>query len=140
MNFNIVGINHIGLAPKDPQQTKLFFSEALGLPFKGKEEVKDQKVNTLMFSSDHNKKASNLEILVPTDEASVIQKFLDKRGSGIHHVALTVDNINNAIEHLESKGINMIDSAPRTGAHNTLVAFVHPRSTGGILVELVQEQ
>ena len=141
MSFKITGLNHIGLAPKDPAKSKYFFEVLLKLPLEGEELVSDQKVNTVMFSSSktNNTPATRLEILEPTDDDSPIKKFLDKKGSGIHHLALTVDNIDAAISHLLSFDIEMIDKSPRNGAHNTKIAFVHPRATGGLLVEIVEQ-
>ncbi len=89
-------------------------------------------------ASAADKKGSRLEILMPTG-AGPIQKFIDNRRSGIHHIALRVDNLQNAIDYCIREGIQMIDTAARPGAHQTKVAFVHPKSTGGILFEFVEE-
>jgi methylmalonyl-CoA/ethylmalonyl-CoA epimerase len=142
MAFKVLGLNHIGLAPKDSEKAQHFFNVLLNLPNEGAEEVSDQNVNTIMFSSSQTGTAepTRLEILEPTDESSPIQKFLDKKGSGIHHMALSVDDVKSAIAHLTANDIEMIDTTPRAGAHNTKIAFVHPRSAGGLLVELVEQQ
>lgn len=142
MSFKVIGLNHIGLAPKDSKVASHFFKTLLELPLEGEEEVSSQKVNTIMFSStaeSQNPAATRLEILEPTSSDSPIQKFLDKKGSGVHHLALTVTNVQAAIDHLLKNEIIMIDESPRPGAHNTSIAFVHPKSTGGLLVELVQQ-
>lgn len=136
--FTIRGVNHIGLAPKDPERARWFFEIALGLNHLGDERVLEQKVDTRMF--DTEAVSTRLEILVPTAPGEgAIGKFLEKKGSGIHHVALAVDDVASAIAHLMKLGVKMIDETPRAGAHNTNIAFVHPEATGGLLVELVQE-
>lgn len=134
--MKVLRINHLGLAPQKPDVTKSFFGDILGLPLQGEEQVDDQKVHVSFFSCGE----SRLESLTPTDAASPIAKFLEKKGSGIHHVALEVDNLSEWLQYLLSKGVELIDEHPRRGAHDTQIAFVHPRATGGILVELVQEK
>jgi methylmalonyl-CoA/ethylmalonyl-CoA epimerase len=139
----ILGINHIGLAAADPQKARWFLKEVLGLPFEGEELVITQKTNTVMFATAHEnsvKGHSRLEILEnPAGEDGPIAKYLEKKGGGIHHLALTVADIDAAIAHLKKLGVQMIDETPRNGAHHTRIAFVHPKATGGILVELVGE-
>lgn len=138
--FQILGVNHIGLAPKDPERARWFFQTALGLQHLGDEAVQEQHVNTQMFASSSSGFATRLEVLVPTTPgAGAVGKFLDKKGSGIHHVALAVDDVAAVVQHLKTIGVKLIDEQPRWGAHQTLIAFVHPESTGGLLVELVQE-
>jgi methylmalonyl-CoA/ethylmalonyl-CoA epimerase len=139
--FEIRGVNHIGLAPKDPERARWFFETALGLGHLGDELVADQKVDTRMFSSGSGAYPTRLEVLVPSPAGEgAIGKFLEKKGSGVHHVALAVDDVARAVEHLISLGVKMIDETPRRGAHDTRIAFVHPEATGGLLVELVQER
>jgi methylmalonyl-CoA/ethylmalonyl-CoA epimerase len=143
-DFTISGINHLGIAPKDPNKCSHFFKEILGLKSLGEELVKEQKTLTVMFASSNSQGPSEarLELLVPEVDSgseSPIAKFLEKKGAGIHHVALTVDSVEKAISYLVSKGIRMIDTHPRRGAHGTSIAFIHPESTGGVLLELVQE-
>jgi methylmalonyl-CoA/ethylmalonyl-CoA epimerase len=141
--FQIQGINHVGLAAKDPEKTKWFFNTILGLKYFGEELVAEQETNTQMFGSNHPETTmptqARLEVLIPTTESSPIAKFQAKKGSGLHHLALTVDDISSAIRYLISHDIKMIDLKPRIGAHKTSIAFVHPESTGGLLIELVQE-
>jgi len=142
MEFKVLGINHIGLAPKDPAKLKQFFTVLLGLEDLGSELVSEQKTLTHMFRSAHINSTiePRLESLQPSPEGDgPIAQFLAKRGSGVHHIALAVSNVDAAIRHLLSKNIRMIDQQARTGAHKTKIAFVHPESTGGILVELVEE-
>lgn len=141
--MKILGINHLGIAAKDPTQAKKFFHEVLGLPHLGDEIVAEQKTNTMMIESVTPEttagRPGRLEILEPTDNDSPISKYLEKRGGGIHHIALTVDSIEETIEHLLAHDVQMIDTKPRNGAHKTRIAFVHPRATGGVLVEFVEE-
>ena len=141
--FRCLGINHVGLAPKDPARAQWFFGTALGLPSLGDELVAEQQVLTAMFGTvtgDQPPQHSRLEVLKPEPEgAGAIGKFLEKKGSGVHHVAVGVKGLVALISHLESLGVRMIDRTPRPGAHHTRIAFVHPESTGGLLVELVEE-
>jgi len=141
--IEVLGINHVGLAPKDSARARWFFETVLGLPFLGSELVLSQKTNTHMLESNNQIISSKprLEILESdgTDPEAPIAKFLAKRGAGIHHIAMQVANIDAALERLKSYNVRMIDNQPRIGAHKTRIAFVHPESTGGLLVELVQE-
>jgi methylmalonyl-CoA/ethylmalonyl-CoA epimerase len=139
--LKIVGINHLGLAAKDPVKARWFLAEVLKLPFLGEELVKEQKTNTIMFESSAGPAASGarLEIVANQDgEEGPIKKFIDTKGGGIHHMALTVDNLDEALAELKAMGIELIDEKPRYGAHNSRIAFIHPRASGGILIELVQ--
>lgn len=142
MGIQIKGINHIGIAAKDPQKTKWFFKEILNLPFQGEELVKAQSTNTIMFDSSADssipENISRLEILEAASSESPIQSYLDKKGGGIHHIALTVENIEKSITYLKEKEIRLINETPNPGAHNTKIAFIHPKATGGILIELVE--
>lgn len=142
MPFKLLGVNHIGLAPKDPQKAKQFFTLLLNLSDLGSELVRDQKTMTHILRSSNTSPTSlepRLEILEPENGEGPIAQFLAKKGSGVHHVALGVDNVEAAVQHLLQNGVRMIDEKPRNGAHHTRIAFVHPESTGGLLVELVQE-
>jgi methylmalonyl-CoA/ethylmalonyl-CoA epimerase len=133
--MKILRVNHLGIVPKDSIQAASFFGDLLGLVHEGKETVEEQKVSVEFFRAE----ATRLELLVPTSSDSPIAKFLEAKGSGIQHVALEVDSLAEWLVHLKAKGVKLIDEQPRKGAHNTLIAFVHPHATGGILVELVQE-
>ncbi len=147
MAWKICGINHVGLAPKDPAKAQWFLREVLGLSFLGDELVGSQQTLTSMFRHDGGSlpretqgSGQRLEVLAPAPQGEgPIAKFLDKKGSGIHHLALTVDRLDNLLAELKSKSIRMIDETPRLGAHGTNIAFVHPESTGGLLIELVEE-
>ena len=146
--FRVLGVNHAGLAPKDPARAKDFLASMLGLTHLGDDHVVSQKTLTSMFSSlsstggmsPPNPFEPRLEILA--DDGSPdgpIGKFLEKRGAGIHHLALTVDSVDQALTWLKGKGVRLIDQEPRPGAHNTRIAFIHPEATGGLLLELVEE-
>ena len=146
--FAVLGISHVGLAPSDVDQATSFFSSLLGLPALGEEIVAQQQTATFTFGSKHPKDSlgsqesaePRLELLAPAPAGQgPIAQFLAKKGSGLHHLALKVSGIEAAIAYLVAKNVVMIDSVPRSGAHHTRIAFVHPRSTGGLLVELVEE-
>ncbi len=127
-------INHIGIAVQSLDATLPFYREALGMVFKGEEEVAEQMVKVAMLQVGESK----IELLEPTDPASPIAKFLEKNGPGIHHIAYEVEDIEAAITHMLAQGARMIDTLPRNGAHGTRIAFVHPKSSNGVLTELCQ--
>jgi methylmalonyl-CoA epimerase len=134
--MKIIRISHIGIAPKDIATALSFFKNTLGLMHTGSEKVEDQLVKVDFLKCEK----SRIELLAPTELTSTIAKFLEARGGGVHHVALEVDNIDEWIIYLKKNKIQLIDEKPRLGAHNTKIIFIHPRATGGILVELVEEQ
>jgi methylmalonyl-CoA/ethylmalonyl-CoA epimerase len=141
-SFKVLGVNHLGLAAKDPAKCRWFLSEVLGLQHLGDELVVPQKTMTAMFASaSSNPAQTRLEIVSPQDGTvdGPISKYLEKKGGGIHHFAVSVNDVHAALEVMKQKGVKMVDDKPRPGAHNTLIAFVHPESTGGLLIELVQE-
>jgi len=127
-------IDHIGIAVKSLAEVTKFYEDVVGLKVSGYDEVEDQRVRVAMVPVGE----SRLELLEPTDEQSPIEKFMAKRGEGIHHIALSVDNIEEALERFRAAGVRLIDSIPRKGAHNTRVAFIHPSTTHGVLLELVE--
>src|SRR5688572_17024587 len=127
-------INHLGIATKSIDNALKFWNDALGLENIHTEVVEDQKVRVAMLPVGE----SRIELLEPTSDDSPISKFLEKRGGGIHHIAVEVDDIEAALEKLRSQGARLIDEKPRIGAEGCLVAFVHPGSTGGVLLELVE--
>lgn len=127
-------INHIGIAVQSLDATLPFYRDALGMIFKGEEEVAEQKVKVAMLQVGESK----IELLEPTSPESPIAKFLEKNGPGIHHVAYEVEDIESAIAHMLAQGARMIDEQPRNGAHGTKIAFVHPKSSNGVLTELCQ--
>lgn len=127
-------INHLGIATKGIDEALKFWEDALGLENVHTETVEDQKVRVAMLPIGE----SRVELLEPTSEDSPISKFLEKRGGGIHHIAVETDDIEAALAKLKQSGARLIDEKPRIGAEGCLVAFVHPSSTGGVLLELVQ--
>lgn len=127
-------INHIGIAVVSLDATLPFYRDNLSMPFAGVEEVAEQKVRVAMLQVGESK----IELLEPTSPDSPVAKFLEKNGPGIHHVAYEVDDIEAAIAGLTEKGVRMIDAVPRNGAHGTRIAFIHPKSSNGVLTELCQ--
>ena len=133
--FKILGIEHVGIAVKNLDGLSNIFSDILGLEFTGSEEIKDQQVITDIYKVNQSK----LELLEATSPDSPITRFIKKQGSGIHHVALLVDHLQPALDYLKDQGIHLIDEKPRMGAEGLSIAFLHPKSTGGILVELCEK-
>ena len=138
MAFKILGVDHIGVAVIDLEETQNFWT-AIGLPCTGQETVAEQKVTTT-FNPTPN--GSEIELLAATEPDSPIAKFIEKNGGrgGIQHIALRVDDLPAAIADLQEKGIKMIDTKPRKGAGGADIAFVHPKSTYGVLLELCQHE
>ena len=132
MSFSI---DHLGIAVKSLAQARKFY-EGLGLEVHGEESVEGEKVRVAMLPVGD----SRLELLEPTAEDSPIAKFLAKRGEGLHHVALHVDDLSGAVEQLKKQGARLISDEIKMGAGGHLYVFVHPASTGGVLLELVQEE
>ena len=128
-------INHLGIATKGIEEALKFWENALGLENVHTEVVEYQKVRVAMLPIGE----SRIELLEPTSEDSPISKFLEKRGGGIHHIAVEVEDIRAALAKLKQEGARLIDETPRIGAEGCLVAFVHPASANGVLLELVQE-
>lgn len=128
-------INHLGIATKGIEEALKFWEDALGLENVHTETVEDQKVRVAMLPVGETR----IELLEPTSEDSPISNFLQKRGGGIHHIAVEVEDIKAALAKLKRAGARLIDEKPRIGAEGCLVAFVHPASSGGVLLELVQE-
>jgi methylmalonyl-CoA/ethylmalonyl-CoA epimerase len=127
-------IDHIGIATHGIDESLKVWREALGVEAGEREEVAEQKVRVAMLPVGE----SRIELLEATSADSPISKFLEKRGPGIHHIAMLVDDISAALANLKAKGARLIDENPRKGAGGCLVAFVHPSSMGGVLLELVQ--
>ena len=130
----VKAINHIGIAVRSIDAQRPFYEGTLGAVFETVEEVLDQKVRVGFFRIGDVR----LELLEPTDPSSTIASFLDKRGEGLHHVAFTVADIDVRIQELKQLGLRMIDEVPRPGAHHMRIAFVHPKSTFGVLTELCE--
>jgi methylmalonyl-CoA/ethylmalonyl-CoA epimerase len=127
-------IEHIGIATESIEKALGFWRDALGLEVKHTETVEEQGVRVAMLPAGEPR----IELLEPTGPASPVAKFLEKRGPGIHHVAVRVTDIRAALARLKAGGARLIDEEPRTGAEGCLVAFVHPAASGGVLLELVQ--
>ena len=135
MNFKILGIEHVAIAVSSLQEPSKVFGDILGIDNTSTEEVIDQKVVTDIFDTGRGK----VEFLEATSEDSPISNFLEKRGNGLHHIAFLVDNLEIALKDLAESGIDLIDKSPIIGAEGMLIAFLHPKSTGGVLVELCQK-
>ncbi len=127
-------INHIGIAVKSLEISIPFYRDSLGMSFAGIEVVEEQKVRVAMLQVGESK----IELLEPTAEDSPVARFIEKNGEGIHHVAYEVEDVETAIAKLMEEGVRMIDQKPRCGAHDTRIAFLHPKSSGGVLTELCQ--
>ena len=127
-------IDHIGIAVSDLDASLSFFRDALGLELEPPEEVISQRVRAHFLAAGE----ATFELLEATSPDSAIAKFVTRRGPGLHHVALRVEDIVAALAELKARGVRLIDEVPRPGAHNALVAFLHPASTHGVLVELKQ--
>lgn len=128
-------IEHIGIAVKDLQESNKVFEKLFGAPAYKEEEVASEGVRTSFFMNGPNK----IELLEATHSDSPIAKFLEKKGEGIHHIAFDVENIYLEIERLKKEGFVVLNEIPKKGADNKLVAFLHPKSTNGVLIELCQE-
>jgi methylmalonyl-CoA/ethylmalonyl-CoA epimerase len=129
-------VDHIGIAVRSLETTLPFYTEVLKLPLLGIEEVESQKVRVAFLKAGETK----LELLEPTTEESTIAQFINKRGEGMHHIALGVNSIEERIIEMKEKGIRMIDEEPRIGAGGALIAFMHPKSASGVLVELCEKK
>ena len=127
-------IDHIAIAVHDIDEAAEFYTDILRLDLSGVEVVAEQKTKVGFLRIGE----SNIELVQPTSHDSPLVKFLETRGPGIHHICLEVDDIQREMEELRKRGARMIDEEPRPGAHNTRVAFVHPKSSGGVLIELNQ--
>lgn len=132
----ITAIDHIAIAVASLEESIPFYRDTLGLPFEGTEVVEDQKVKVAFFRAG----PTRIELLEPTAPDSPISKFLETRGNGLHHLALRTDDIEHELEAVSARGVRLIDAKPRRGAHHTHIAFLHPKATGGILLELTEPQ
>ena len=130
--MDISHIEHLGIAVKSIEAHLPYYETVLGLKCYNIEVVEDQKVKTAFFQAGQTK----IELLEPLGEDSTIAKFIEKRGEGVHHIAFAVPSVQAALDKAESKGVQLIDKAPRNGAEGLQIAFLHPKSTGGVLTEL----
>ncbi len=128
-------IEHIGIAVKNIEDSNLLFKKLFGKAHYKIEDVVSEGVKTSFFKSGPNK----IELLEATREDSPIAKFIEKKGEGIHHIAFAVDNIRKEIKRLKKEGFTVLNESPKKGADNKLVAFLHPKTTNGVLIELCQE-
>ncbi len=127
-------LDHIGVAVKDLDEARRFYGELMGLELGEVEELPERQLKVCFVKVGD----ANVELLWPTSPDSAVGKFIEKKGPGIHHLCYRVDDIKAKLEQLKEAGVKLIDQEPKPGAHNTLVAFVHPKATGGVLTELSQ--
>ena len=130
----MITINHIAIVVTDLEEAQQFWVQALGLPLKRVEDVAEEAVKVAFLSTG----GSEIELLQPTDEKSGVARYLQKRGAGMHHLCLEVPDIEAAMERLRSHEVELLNDAPREANDGRLYAFIHPRSTDGVLVELYQ--
>ena len=133
--MKIIGIEHLGIAVSSIDDSAPFWKHVLNIPLRSTETVEKEKVTTEIYDTGNGK----VELLEPSSKPSPIDKFLEKRGQGIHHVCLEVDDIKQAINELKEKNIRIINDEPSIGAEGYKVVFIHPKSTGGVLVELAEK-
>jgi methylmalonyl-CoA/ethylmalonyl-CoA epimerase len=129
-------IEHIGIAVKSIDEARKYYEEVLGLTCYAVEEVKDQRVKTAFFKIGQTK----IELLESTDPEGPVGKFIEKKGEGIHHIAFATKGIEGALQKLEADGISLIDKTPRRGAEGLEIAFLHPKSTFGVLTEICEDK
>ncbi|MGI6128695.1 MAG: methylmalonyl-CoA epimerase [bacterium] len=132
----ITNIDHIGIAVSNLDEATHFYEDVLGIKVVDTEEVEEQKVITAFLPVG----GSEIELLAPTSPDSPIARFIEKRGEGIQHIALTVDDIEQELERLKAAGVRLIDEQPRRGAGGAKIAFIHPKATGGVLLEICERQ
>lgn len=132
--MKVLKVDHIGIAVKSIEETKKLYHDLLGLEHAGSETVEEQKVTTAFFPVGD----TEMELLESTSEDGPIAKYLEKRGEGVQHIAFRVENIDEALAELKAKGIRLIDEKPRRGAGGAKIAFLHPKATYGVLVELCE--
>ncbi len=132
--MELTHIEHIGIAVKSIEEQLPYYEGVLGLKCYNIETVEDQKVKTAFFKIGQTK----IELLEPTCEESTIAKFIEKRGEGIHHIAYSTNNVNEALKEMEEKGVKLIDQKARPGAEGLNIAFLHPKSTGSVLTEICE--
>jgi methylmalonyl-CoA/ethylmalonyl-CoA epimerase len=129
-----MNLNHIGIAVKSIEERLKIWRDVLGFRVETMEDVPDQKVRVAMLDAG----TVTIELLEPMDSESPIYRFIEKRGEGLHHLSFSVENVEKSMEELKRKNFRMIDEVPRKGAHGSKIAFIHPSSTGGVLIEVCQ--
>lgn len=132
--MNVKVVDHIGIAVKSIEESLKFWEESLGIHCHGVEEVAEQKVKTAFLPIED----TEIELLEGTSEDSPVSKFIEKKGEGLHHMAIRVDDLEKALAELKEKGVRLIDETPRIGAGGAKIAFVHPKASGGVLLELCE--
>jgi methylmalonyl-CoA/ethylmalonyl-CoA epimerase len=132
--MELTHIEHLGIAVKSIEDSLPYYEGVLGLKCDHIEVVEEQKVRTAFFKVGQTK----IELLEPTSQESTIAKFIEKKGEGIHHIAFAVPSVQNALDEVAAKGVQLIDKAPRKGAEGLKIAFLHPKSTGSVLTELCE--
>ena len=133
--MKVLKIDHLGIAVKSFKGVESFWTDVLGLEFKGSETIEDQKVITTFVPVGE----SEVELLESTSSDGPVARYIEKKGEGIQHVAFQVENLETALEELKKKGIRLIDEKPRMGAGGSKIAFLHPKATKGVLVELCEK-
>ncbi|TWH48194.1 methylmalonyl-CoA epimerase [Sporomusa sp. KB1] len=134
--FQVLRVDHIGIAVKNMEQAKKFYTDVLGMAAMGEEVIEQQKVKVCFIPCGD----SEVELLESTSPDGPVAKFIEKNGEGIQHLALRVDNLEAALTDLKEQGVRLIDETPRYGAGGASIAFVHPKATGGILLELSERK
>ena len=134
--MNVTRVDHIGIAVKNLEESVRWYEETLGLKCAGVETVAEQKVNVAFLPCGD----SELELLESTDGTGAVARFIEKNGEGVQHIALRVDDVEAVLNELKAKGVRLIDETPRRGAGRTAIAFLHPKSTGGVLLELCERR
>ncbi|MGI6604064.1 MAG: methylmalonyl-CoA epimerase [bacterium] len=127
-------VDHIGIAVNNLQTALEFYEGILGIKCTGQEQVEEQKVTTAFLPLGD----TELELLESTDPTGPVARFIEKRGEGLHHIALQVDNIEAVLEKMKAAGVRLLDETPRGGAGGTKIAFLHPKASGGVLLELTE--
>jgi methylmalonyl-CoA/ethylmalonyl-CoA epimerase len=132
------GVNHIGIAVRSLDEHRRYYEDVLGAVYEGTEEVPSQKVRVAFYRLGGGEAPVRLELLEPTADDSPVSRFLEKRGEGVHHIAYTVAELDERLRELGESGVQRIDERSRPGAHGMSIAFLHPKSTGGVLTELCE--
>lgn len=129
-------MSHIGIAVSDLDEAIKLYRDVLGLELEDNREIKEMKMRVALFSTGGE---TQIELIQPTDNETALAKFIEKRGEGIHHIALEVDDIESALDMVRKKGLFLVDEKPRIGVHGKKIAFIHPKSTKGVLLEFVMK-
>jgi methylmalonyl-CoA epimerase len=133
----VIGIDHVGVAVNELEEAISLYRDVLGLKLEGVHVMKEQKVRVAFFSTGGE---TRIELLEPTESESPVAKFIERRGEGVHHIALKVRNIDAVLEELKGKGLKLVDEKPRIGVGGAKIAFIHPKSTRNVLLELCERR